>query len=63
MTIQELREKNIEFLEQEKERIQIRLRSLRAQLAAHQLTNIREIRKMRKLIAQLKTIQKEKQAV
>jgi len=49
------------LLEQYKETSQ-RLRDLRSQLSAHQLTNFHEIRKMRKQIARIFTVLNEKKS-
>ena len=62
MTISELRKNNTKvLLEQYKETSQ-RLRDLRSQLSAHQLTNFHEIRKMRKQIARIFTVLNEKKS-
>lgn len=60
MALKDLRESTPEALQRILLETEAKLRDLRSSLASHQLTNVREVRKMRLQIAQIKTVLKEK---
>ena len=62
MDMKTLRSKTTQGLERELEEAQQHLKELRFKLSSHQLKNVREVRKVRQTIAQLKTILKEQAA-
>ena len=60
MPLKDLRESTPEALRRMLLETEAKLRDLRSSLASHQLTNVREVRKVRTQIAQIKTVLKEK---
>lgn len=60
MPLKDLRESTPEALSRILLETEAKLRDLHSSLASHQLTNVREVRKVRQQIAQIKTLLKEK---
>jgi ribosomal protein L29 len=60
MELKDLKESTAEALKKSLKETEAGLRDLRSQLASHQLTDVRKVRKMRRRIAQIKTIISQK---
>ena len=61
MRVDEVREKNNEELQQELDESYRELMNLRFRWATHQLTNVREMKVVKKTIARIQTVMRERE--